>query len=92
VRNGIRDESRLGSNVMRRLVGSWFVAVMIALLSPLAASASPAVPTAAASAVEQAAAAPVAVSVKQTGFRDEAAMVLIGTALIALAGAVRRTA
>ena len=44
---------------------------------------------------ESAAAAPVAVqriSVPATGMRDEAAMVLVGTALIGLAAAVRRAA
>lgn len=75
---------------MRRQVGSWVFAGLVALFAPLAASASPAVASAAAES-----AAPVAVRVnnlKQTGLRDEAAMVLVGTGLIVLAGAVRRAA
>lgn len=73
---------------MRRYLGSLAVSLSVTAAAPAAlaapknaeeSNASPAV------AVEQ-------VRVPFTGLRDEAAMVLIGTALIGLAAAVRRSA
>lgn len=73
-----------------------FVVVMFAVLAAVAAaSAAAAGRVAAAEPRENAAPAPVAVqriAMPATGIRDEAAMVLVGTALIGLAAAVRRAA
>jgi hypothetical protein len=73
---------------MRRLVLSGMFAAGLALGAPVVASAGPAVEGA------EDAVAPVAIQVQMpfTGLRDEAAMVLVGTALIGLAAAVRRAA
>ena len=75
---------------------SQLVSVMFAGLVGLAASQSGAATRPAVDeARNSASAAPVAVqrvSVPATGLRDEAAMVLVGTALIGLAAAVRRAA
>ncbi len=74
---------------MRRLFGFLIFALMCSV--SLAAATRPA----ADEPREAAASAPVAVqrvSVPATGMRDEAAMVLVGTALIGLAAAVRRAA
>ena len=77
---------------MRRYVASLSFAGFIALAAPVAAApavhdeASPASPPApAAVAVQQ-------VRVPLPGLREEAAMVLVGTALIGIAAAVRRAA
>jgi hypothetical protein len=73
--------------VMRMHLGNLALAGMIALL------ASPAY--AGGAGTEEVVAAPVAVqrvNLPATGLRDEAAMVLVGTALIGLAAAVRRAA
>ena len=77
---------------MRRYVGS----LVFAGCAVLGASASAGPAATNDTAVVSAPAAP-AVAVQQVrvplpGFRDEAAMVLVGTALIALAAAVRRAA
>ena len=74
---------------MRRLFGILLFALLCAV--PLMAATRPA----AEAPPEAAASAPVAVqrvSVPAPGLRDEAAMVLVGTALIGLAAAVRRAA
>lgn len=74
---------------MRRVFGSLAFALMCS--APLAAATRPV----ADEPRDAAASAPVAVqrvSVPATGLRDEAAMVLVGTALIGLAAAVRRAA
>src|SRR5687768_1936459 len=76
--------------VMRRRVVSWVFAGAVGLMAPVAA-ASPAVEDGR----DTVAPTPVAVqrvSVPAFGLRDEAAMVLVGTALIGLAAAVRRAA
>ena len=79
---------------MRRQAGFFILVGLLTVFAPLVASASPAVTTAAAESAGDLGTAPVAVRVdlRHTGLRDEAAMVLIGTALIVLAGAVRRAA
>jgi hypothetical protein len=77
---------------MRSELGSLvFVGLMGLAASQTAAATRPAVDESR----ESASAAPVAVQrvgVPATGLRDEAAMVLVGTALIGLAAAVRRAA
>jgi hypothetical protein len=76
---------------MRRQVRSWTFAGLVTLLgTPLVAQATPAPDDIVAAhsstvAVQRAA-------VPAYGLRDEAAMVLVGTALIGLAAAVRRAA
>lgn len=74
---------------MRRLVLSGTFAAGLVLSAPAGASAGPALDEGRDGAV-----APVAVQVTApfSGLRDEAAMVLVGTALIGLAAAVRRAA
>jgi hypothetical protein len=74
--------------VMRRQLGSVMFAGMMALLASTAHASD-------SNDAEATVAAPVAVqraSGPMAGLRDEAAMVLVGTALIGLAAAVRRTA
>jgi hypothetical protein len=74
--------------VMRRVFGFLMLAWIGSV--PLSAATRPV-----ADEPRESAAAPVAVqriSVPATGMRDEAAMVLVGTALIGLAAAVRRAA
>ena len=73
---------------MRKVFGALMFTVLVGVAAPAAAATSVDEP-------RQAAAAPVAVqrvSLPATGIRDEAAMVLVGTALIGLAAAVRRAA
>ena len=75
---------------MRRQIVSWMFVAGVAVATPCGASASPATDE-----VREGSIAPVAVqqvSVPASGLRDEAAMVLVGTALIGLAAAVRRAA
>jgi hypothetical protein len=75
---------------MRRQVVSWVFVAGLAGVAPLSASASPSVDE-----VKEATVRPVAVqraAVPVNGLRDEAAMVLVGSALIGLAAAVRRAA
>jgi LPXTG-motif cell wall-anchored protein len=72
-----------------------FVVVMFAVLAAVAAASAAAAGRVAAAEPRENAAAPVAVqrvAMPATGMRDEAAMVLVGTALIGLAAAVRRAA
>lgn len=76
---------------MRRQVVSWMFVAGLGLTAPLGASAGPAIDEAR----EVSSVVPVSVqqvSLPFTGMRDEAAMVLVGTALIGLAAAVRRAA
>jgi hypothetical protein len=84
-----RDVAESENKVMRRQFGSWIVAGVIALCTtPFLALAGPAVAPAA-----EAVAAAVPISADgaaDSGFPEEAAMVLVGTALIGLASAVRR--
>lgn len=73
---------------MRKYLTSLAFAGCVLMASPVAATTAPETPTVKASpavAVQQ-------VRVPMTGLRDEAAMVLVGTALIGLAAAVRRAA
>ena len=83
------EELETGIRVMRRIIASGIFVIGMALGAPFAASAGPALEEA-----RESAAAPVAVQVATpfAGLRDEAAMVLVGTALIGLAAAVRRAA
>jgi hypothetical protein len=81
----------VGCDVKNDAMGKYLGASVIAACVALAGSAS------AAPAVEEAPTAAATVAVQQaraqaTGLRDEAAMVLVGTALIGLAAAVRRAA
>jgi LPXTG-motif cell wall-anchored protein len=72
-----------------------FVVVMFAVLAVIAAASVAAAGRVAAAEPRQSTAAPVAVqrvALPATGIRDEAAMVLVGSALIGLAAAVRRAA
>ena len=74
-----------------QLVSLMFAGLIGFVASPSAAATRPATDDAR----ESASAAPVAVQrvgLPATGLRDEAAMVLVGTALIGLAAAVRRAA
>jgi LPXTG-motif cell wall-anchored protein len=74
---------------MRKEFGALMFTVLVGVAAPAAAAAT------SVDEPRQAAAAPVAVqrvSLPATGIRDEAAMVLVGTALIGLAAAVRRAA
>jgi hypothetical protein len=77
---------------MCRQVRSWLLAIaVVLLLAPWATAAAPA----GSSAPDDVAKAHIAVqrvNVPLMGLRDEAAMVLVGTALIGLAAAVRRAA
>jgi hypothetical protein len=78
----------MGHRVMRRQVISFtFFGFVTLLATPMIAGAATSAPddTAATVAVQR-------VAVPATGLRDEAAMVLVGTALIGLAAAVRRAA
>ena len=71
---------------MRKYLLFAFIAALVAVMAPLAMADTP---------EEDAVSAPVAVqrvSPPSMGLRDEAAMVLVGTALIGLAAAVRRAA
>lgn len=74
---------------MTRVAGQWILAATIAVVSaPLAVSAEPG-----GERTRESVTAPMAVQRVSTtglGVRDEAAMVLVGTALIGLAAAVRR--
>lgn len=74
---------------MRRLILSGMCAAGLALSVPMGLSAGPVLAE-----EHEGAFAPVAVQVPTpfSGLRDEAAMVLLGTALIGLAAAVRRAA
>ncbi|CAN5661679.1 hypothetical protein BH23ACI1_BH23ACI1_01520 [soil metagenome] len=75
---------------MRRQVVSWIFVAALGLVASGGASAGPSMEEA-----REGAVAPVAVqkvTVPLDGLRDEAAMVLVGTALIGLAAAVRRAA
>jgi len=77
---------------MRTGIGALIVSGLIGLV---AAPAAPAAATSTRIEETRQAAAPVAVeriSIPATGMRDDVAMVLIGTALIGLAAAVRRAA
>ncbi|MEN3339113.1 MAG: hypothetical protein V7647_2789 [Acidobacteriota bacterium] len=72
-----------------------FVVVMFAVLAVIAAASAAAAGRVAAAEPRQSTAAPVAVqrvALPATGIRDEAAMVLVGSALIGIAAAVRRAA
>jgi LPXTG-motif cell wall-anchored protein len=72
-----------------------FVVVLFAVLAAAAVVSVAAAGRGAAAEPRENAAAPVAVQrvgIPATGMRDEAAMVLVGTALIGLAAAVRRAA
>jgi hypothetical protein len=73
---------------MRRLVLSGIFTAAMAVAAPVMTSAGPAIDEA------REGVAPVAVQVPGSfgGLRDEAAMVILGTALIGLAAAVRRAA
>jgi hypothetical protein len=73
---------------MRRLVLSGLFAAGLVVVAPVGASAGPSIEEG------REGVAPVAVQVPAPflGLRDEAAMVLVGTALIGLAAAVRRAA
>jgi len=76
---------------MRKAFGALMFTVLVGVAAPAAAAATSVDES------RQAAAAPVAVqrvsvSLPATAIRDEAAMVLVGTALIGLAAAVRRAA
>lgn len=86
-----RRDTGIEVRVMRRHAGKWMFAGLLGLLSlPGTTAASPddvREPAAVAQAV-----AVQRVSVPAIGIRDEAAMVLVGTALIGLAAAVRRAA
>ena len=80
-------EVGVSNNVMRKYLGSLAIVVSVTAAAPVLAAAN---------APDEANASP-AVAVEQvripfTGLRDEAAMVLVGTALIGLAAAVRRSA
>lgn len=75
---------------MRRYLGSLAFAGCVAIAMPLAAASAPADNDTAIAA--DAAVAVQHVRVFAHGLRDEAAMVLVGTALIGLAAAVRRAA
>jgi hypothetical protein len=77
-------------DVMRRYLASLAFAGCVAIATPLVAAPAPAEN-------DTAVAAEAAVAVQQVrvpvhGLRDEVAMVLVGTALIGLAAAVRRAA
>jgi hypothetical protein len=85
------SENDRGHRVMRRE----FVVVLFAVLAAAAAVSVAAAGRVAAAEPRENSAAPVAVqrvAIPATGIRDEAAMVLVGTALIGLAAAVRRAA
>lgn len=73
----------------RQLVSLTFAGLVTLLTAPMAAGAAPVPP-------DDTAAVPSPVAVQRVaiypGLRDEAAMVLLGTALIGLAAAVRRVA
>jgi cell division protein FtsX len=79
--------------VMRTLFGFWIFAAVLTLIGASVAIASPSVGVGA-EAVATSTTPPVAqrVNFNNTGIRDEAAMVLVGTILIGIAGAVRRAA
>jgi hypothetical protein len=80
-----------GHRVMRRQ----FVVVVFALVAAAAVASVAAAGRVAAAEPRQETVTPVAVQrvgIPATGIRDEAAMVLVGTALIGLAAAVRRAA
>ena len=66
--------------------GLTLIAASVAVASPSVGVAAEAVSTSTTPAVVQ------RVNLNNTGIRDEAAMVLVGTILIGLAGAVRRAA
>lgn len=71
---------------MRKYLWFAFIAALVAIMAPLAMADTP---------EKDAVSAPVAVhhlSLPSIRLRDEAAMVLVGTALIGLAAAVRRAA
>ena len=78
---------------MRTLVGFLVIAAGLTLIAASASIASPSVGVAA-EAVATSTTPPVVhrVNFNNTGIRDEAAMVLVGTILIGIAGAVRRAA
>ena len=78
---------------MRTSFGFWVLAAGLTLIAASVAVASPSV-GAAAEAASTSTAPPVVqrVNFNSTGIRDEAAMVLVGSILIGLAGAVRRAA
>lgn len=81
----------MGHAMRMHLMSIAFSALMAVLATPAALSASPKADTE----TPVAAAQPVAVqrvAVPSAGLRDEAAMVLVGTALIGLAAVVRRAA
>lgn len=75
---------------MRRLFAFWILAG-VTLLGASVAAASPSVGVEAEAASVAGVGQP-RVNFNNTGLRDEAAMVLVGTILIGLAGAVRRAA
>jgi hypothetical protein len=77
---------------MRRYVVSCVFAGCIALAPPLMAAPAAAGETVATTTPDAPAVAVQQVRVPLPGLRDEAAMVLVGTALIGLAAAVRRAA
>jgi hypothetical protein len=77
-------------DVMRRYLGSLAFAGCVAIAVPLVAAPAPADNATAVAA--EAAVAVQHVRVPAPGLRDEVAMVLVGTALIGLAAAVRRAA
>lgn len=74
---------------MGRVFALWILAGVVTLLGASVAAASPSVGVEAEGAV---AVVQPRVTFNNTGLRDEAAMVLVGTILIGLAGAVRRAA
>lgn len=76
---------------MRRLFAFWILAGVTLLGASVAAAASPSVGVEAEAASVAGVGQP-RVNFNNTGLRDEAAMVLVGTILIGLAGAVRRAA
>ena len=77
---------------MRRQLVTLMFAGLIGMVAAPFAAASPAANDARESAASAAPVAVQRVSLPATGVRDEAAMVLVGTALIGLAAAVRRAA
>jgi len=84
----LKSSSGVRGNVMRRYLASLVFVAAAAAAGPLAAApADTETPSADAPAV-----AVKQVRVPAHGLRDEAAMVLVGTALIGLAAAVRRAA
>jgi hypothetical protein len=89
-----KQKSVVEDSVMRRQLVSLMFAGLIGMsASPLAVAGGQAGP--AEVAPDRASAAPVAVQrvgIPANGLRDEAAMVLVGTALIGLAAAVKRAA